>query len=158
MDGLPQRTRPAHFVPIESHNRPVVVFVTVCTFQRRRLLVSEAVHDHLRTAWQSAGAWRVGRYVLMPDHLHLFCSPGQATGPPLEDWIAFWKSRTAATWPGEKIGRIWQRDHWDTQLRAGENYRAKWEYMRNNPVRAGLVADPDAWPFHGEINVLWWLN
>ena len=33
----------------------------------------------------------------------------------------------------------WQSDHWDTRLRSGESYDAKWEYVRNNPVRAGLV-------------------
>lgn len=51
---------------------------------------------------------------------------------------------------------LWQRQCWDTQLRTGESYDAKWDYVRNNPVRKGLVASPDDWPFQGELNVLSW--
>jgi putative transposase len=36
-------------------------------------------------------------------------------------------------------------------MRSSESYSQKWEYVRNNPVRAGLVAEPEAWPFQGEI-------
>jgi hypothetical protein len=50
----------------------------------------------------------------------------------------------------------WQTDHWDTRLRSGESYDAKWEYVRNNPVRAGLVKTADEWPYQGELNVLPW--
>jgi REP element-mobilizing transposase RayT len=26
-------------------------------------------------AWEQARQWRVGKYLAMPDHVHLFCSP-----------------------------------------------------------------------------------
>jgi hypothetical protein len=48
------------------------------------------------------------------------------------------------------------RDSWDTQLRRHESYDSKWEYVINNPVRAGLVKEPDDWPFQGALNVLRW--
>ena len=51
---------------------------------------------------------------------------------------------------------LWQRDCWDRQLRTGESYTQKWEYVRNNPVRKGLVACADDWPYQGELNVLEW--
>ncbi|MCX7914880.1 MAG: hypothetical protein N3A53_01065, partial [Verrucomicrobiae bacterium] len=51
---------------------------------------------------------------------------------------------------------IWQRDFWDTQLRRGESYSAKWEYVRQNPMRAGLVAKAAHWPYQGELNILEW--
>ena len=51
---------------------------------------------------------------------------------------------------------LWQRDCWDRQLRTGESYTQKWEYVRNNPVRKGLVANADDWPYQGELNVLEW--
>jgi len=34
----------------------------------------------------------VGRYVVMPDHIHLFAAPGELQ-EPLENWIRFWKSQ-----------------------------------------------------------------
>ena len=36
-------------------------------------------------------------------------------------------------------------------VRMGESYAEKWEYVRQNPVRAGLVRDPDEWPWQGEV-------
>ena len=51
---------------------------------------------------------------------------------------------------------IFQRDQWDTQLRTGESYASKWEYVRNNPVRKCLVARADDWPYQGELNILQW--
>ena len=41
-------------------------------------------------------------------------------------------------------------------IRRGESYSAKWEYIRQNPVRAGLCATPDEWFFEGEMHVLRW--
>lgn len=156
MNARPERTRPAHFPAIEAHNRAIIVFVTICTDKRRLLLANPPVHEHLRAIWNSATDWIVGRYLLMPDHLHLFCAPGKQAAPPLNRWVGFWKSRAAATWPGVSIGRAWQRDGWDTQLRSGESYTEKWSYVRNNPVRAGLAPTPDEWPYQGELNVLRW--
>jgi len=44
----------------------------------------------------------------------------------------------------------------DTQLRRGESYDAKWDYVVANPVRAGLVSKSEDWPYQGEMNVLTW--
>ncbi|HEY2681003.1 MAG TPA: hypothetical protein VGI59_06740 [Candidatus Udaeobacter sp.] len=48
---------------------------------------------------------------------------------------------------------IWQRGIFDHVLRSDESYAEKWNYVRANPVRAGLVNDPD-WPYAGEIVVI----
>jgi hypothetical protein len=48
---------------------------------------------------------------------------------------------------------IWQRGFFDHVLRSDESYAEKWNYVRANPVRAGLVNDPD-WPYAGEIVVI----
>ena len=57
---------------------------------------------------------------------------------------------------GFSEGALWQPDHWDTQLRSGDNYAAKWEYVRANPVRAGLIPEAAAWPYQGELESLRW--
>ncbi len=46
---------------------------------------------------------------------------------------------------------IWQDGFFDHLLRHNESYREKWCYVRDNPVRKGLVANWDAWPYRGEI-------
>jgi len=39
----------------------------------------------------------------------------------------------------------------DHLLRNDESYAQKWEYVRENPVRAGLVHCSEDWPYQGEI-------
>ena len=110
------------------------------------------MHARVRDAWQNATTWVVGRYVIMPDHLHLFCAPGVIPPEPLQSWVSYWKRQITFA----AGGSFWQKNYWDTQLRRHESYAAKWEYVRNNPVRAGLVAKPEDWPYQGELNALHW--
>jgi len=49
---------------------------------------------------------------------------------------------------------IWQSDYFDRYLRSSESYSDKWQYVEQNPVRAGLVGHVEDWPYHGTINDL----
>lgn len=44
----------------------------------------------------------------------------------------------------------WQKGFFDHVLRSDESYAEKWLYVRNNPARAGLVANSDDWEYRGE--------
>ena len=140
----------------ESYHAPIIVFLTVCTKDRKNILATDEVHEHLIGAWKEAGSWLVGRYVIMPDHVHLFCAPADLRPKALLQWVSFWKSRSAQHWPQPNDAPIWQRHFWDTQLRRGDNYSEKWEYILQNPVRAGLVARAEDWPFASTIHELRW--
>jgi hypothetical protein len=37
-------------------------------------------------------------------------------------------------------------------LRSSASRAEKWNYIRDNPVRAGLVARPEDWPYTGWID------
>jgi len=50
----------------------------------------------------------------------------------------------------------WEKTFFDHVLRSSDSYDAKWEYVRNNPVRAELVQKPEDWPFAGRIFDLEW--
>jgi putative transposase len=148
----PGRRHPASGVFI-SLEHPTIVFLTVCTKDRRPWLAQSVVHETLVQVWNEANAWLVGEYVLMPDHLHLFCSP-QALSFTLDQWVRYWKSLFSKRIQQPEYR--WQTGHWDTRLRRSENYREKWAYVRMNPVRKGLVAASEFWPFQGPINALRW--
>lgn len=45
----------------------------------------------------------------------------------------------------------WQPGFFDHLLRNDESYAQKWNYVRENPVRAGLARTSDEWPYQGEI-------
>jgi putative transposase len=155
MDQAARRKRPVHWLPEPEHACPIV-FLTCCSKDRRRCLDRSDVHQALCDAWRTADHWRVGRYVVMPDHIHLFCSP-MPRANALDRWIAYWRSLTTRSL-GLPKGYLWQREYWDRQLRRQESYSEKWDYVRHNPVRAGLVDHPEDWPFQGELNRLEWLG
>jgi hypothetical protein len=48
-----------------------------------------------------------------------------------------------------KQGTIWQREFHDRLLRSEEKAGEKWQYIRENPVRAGLCAVPEDYPYSG---------
>jgi REP element-mobilizing transposase RayT len=150
-----QRNHPAHGV-IYFSNKPTIVYVTVCTKDRRPWLATPDIHATLREVWTAADAWHVGRYVIMPDHFHLFAAPNEHFVPFVEvdNWSKYCKSQFSKR--HKNATHRWQTDHWDTRLRSDESYESKWEYTRYNPVRAGLVAGPDDWPLQGEIMELRW--
>jgi REP element-mobilizing transposase RayT len=123
--------------------------------ERRQILATPKAHAAIVKAWGQASSWLVGRYVILPDHVHLFCTSTTIDGPPLERWMRYWKSLVTKTLKAGS-GTVWQRHHWDRQLRSGESYDSKWDYARSNPVRHGLIAEADAWLYPGELNELRW--
>jgi REP element-mobilizing transposase RayT len=140
-------------------------FVTFNTMHRSRCLANERVHSVFHIYCETGVAKAsiaVGRYVIMPDHVHLFVT-GDASFS-LSLWVrglkraisksivfanteATVRPGTAATTPP----RIWQPGFFDHLMRSSESYAQKWIYVRENPVRAELVAHPEDWPYQGEI-------
>ena len=151
-----RRKAPIHLPLLEFHNRSPIVFVTVCSAHRHPLFARPEIHSLLIEGWRAANLWQVGHYTVMPDHIHFFCAPASLEAPPLTEWIKFWKTHVSRHWPHPEENPIWQPDFWDRQLRTSDSYGDKWDYMRHNPVRHGLVVNPKDWPYQGELNFLEW--
>ena len=154
--ALPTRKTPAHLPVKVIPGRAVIVYVTVCTDKRKAILGRPEAHRVLVDALNQAHLWLTGRYMVMPDHVHLFCSPRSQKAPPVKKWVQYWKALASRGWPWPQEQPIWERSCWDRQVRSAEDYAERMEYIRLNPVRKGLVADPADWPFQGELNVLRW--
>jgi REP element-mobilizing transposase RayT len=132
-------------------------FITTCVGGRRPLLASAPVHEILREEWKGLRArhgWMCGSYVVMPDHVHVFITPVPSEAKPLSGVMAKWKE-----WTAKRILRLsgaqaplWQPEFFDHVLRSEAAGTEKWNYVRQNPVRAGLVARPEDWPFAGHID------
>lgn len=105
--------------------------------------------------WTNSAAhdgWWVGRFMLMPDHTHFFAAPAW-DAKPRSEWCKLWKSVSS-----RRLTRlcgvrppVWQSDTFDHLLRSQESYAEKWNYVRENPVRAGLVKTSEDWRWQGEI-------
>ena len=156
MGELKQRKTPAHFPVLEKGNLSSIIFLTVCTKDRKPILARDDAHNVLLQAWRDADQWAVGKYVVMPDHVHMFCGPAKIEYSSLKKWVQYWKSLSSRHWPRRDDHPVWQIDCWDRQLRRDESYAAKWEYVAQNPVRHGLVAKADDWKYRGEVTTLRW--
>ncbi len=148
----PERCAPAKGVHI-ALGRPNWVLLTVCTEKRCECLAQPAAHRALHQIWQEqATAWLVSDYVLMPDHLHLFCAPCDLKFT-IERWVGFWKDRFAKTRLG---GGTFQAGGFHHRLRDHESYAEKWRYVRENPVRKSLVEREEDWPYFGRVHKIRW--
>ena len=149
---LPRRKHPARGV-LYIEGQPTIIFDTVCTKDRKPWLANDEVHQLLRDIWTDASAWLVGRYMIMPDHIHMFAA-ATATEIEFKNWVTFWKSQF--TKRHKVADHRWQTDDWDTRMRTGEQYEEKWEYVRRNPVRHKLTDHPEVWLYQGILNELRW--
>ncbi len=132
-------------------------FITTCVAHRRPLLASEPVHAILREEWKGLRerhGWMCGAYVIMPDHVHVFVTPIQSEAKPLSGVMAKWKE-----WTAKRILKLtdtqaplWQPEFFDHVVRSEAAVSEKWNYVRENPVRAGLVTRAEDWPFAGHID------
>jgi REP element-mobilizing transposase RayT len=149
MSAEKQRLRRLDLVFIRSP----IYFVTSCTHDRRKLLANAAVHEtFLSFAEQgpSHGAW-IGAYVIMPDHFHLFVATDQEK-ITLSEWMKSLKNAISKTLRLAGVAAPhWQKTFFDHLLRSNESYSEKWNYVRENPVRAALVKTADEWPFIGDV-------
>jgi REP element-mobilizing transposase RayT len=90
--------------------------------------------------------WYIGVFMLMPDHIHALLSfqRHQSMSRVIGDWKRF---QTV------QHGIAWQEGYFDHRLRddeRGEQLSAKIDYVRQNPVAAGLCAKAEDWP--------WWIE
>ncbi len=158
--------------------RHPLYFVTANTADRKPILANDKVHEDFRKFCET-GLMRgvfVGKYVLMPDHLHLFVAlverrrsqsaatdgetvaavydrrPSDRRLSLLSEWMKSLKNSLSKTLRGMNIpAPHWQKGFFDHVMRSEESYSEKWLYVAENPVRKCLVPRPEDWPYQGEI-------
>ena len=128
------------------------LFVTFSTAHRwvlpesvRRTVLEHCQHDHL-TKLMMHGV------VVMPDHVHLVFTPlSDKDGNPygLAELMHGIKGASAHSVNRAlaRKGHVWQDESFDHILRRDESIHRKVEYICQNPVRKGLVAREDDYPW-----------
>lgn len=87
---------------------------------------------------------------MMPDHLHLLVIQGDSPhqdAPPIT--LGAWVKALKAIVSQREFR--WQTSFFDHVLRSDESETEKWEYIRQNPVRAGLVTKAGDWPYSDSL-------
>jgi putative transposase len=124
-------------------DQEVVYFLTFCVARRERVLGNDETFAAFQSGIARLTEWDVIAAVLMPDHVHLLIAPkdreaavGNASGA-IKRGI---RQELGAEWQ-------WQPGSFDRLLRSNESAEEKWQYIRENPVRAGLVEKWQDWPY-----------
>lgn len=96
--------------------------------------------------------YRLLAWIVMPNHVHALIEP--INGWEVAKIVATWKKFTARlinthlTAKGEKpLHPFWHREYWDRFMRDERHFEQTIAYIHNNPVKAGLVARPEQWPW-----------
>lgn len=134
-----------------SYTGPQAYFVTSCTLDRRNAFTNSEFCEVCRTeliAMSTQFGFITTAYCFMPDHVHLLSS-GTRADASLPAFIAAWKQRTGFAWQKRSSSRLWQKGYYEHVLRADEEHLPIARYILENPVRAGLVNDPRAYPWLG---------
>ena len=121
-------------------------FITSVTAQRRTLFQRVAVCDLLVDVLQhyrSQGKYLLHDFVIMPDHFHALITPAPEIS--LEKAVQFIKGgfsfRLRSKLP------VWQPSFTNHRIRDAEDFERHREYVRMNPVRAGLVESVEVYPY-----------
>lgn len=80
----------------------------------------------------------IASFVIMPNHVHVLFRLHD--DHRIEKVIKSWKGYTAREINKclSRRGVFWQEEYWDRALRSDLHFARYWEYIRENPVSAGL--------------------
>lgn len=101
--------------------------------------IASLVEEHLHLL-AAEGWWRLESYVIMPNHVHVLCTP-QVSLAGLIQRIKGATARRANQLLGRQ-GAFWHQEYFDRLVRTAEQYGRIRNYIEWNPVRAGLAAAP----------------
>ena len=169
--------RTSYNLPNHAH------FLTFSCYRRQQLLTCDDLRLQLVKAWDEArrtGNFAVWSYVIMPEHVHLLIYPkddpydmSHVLRVLKEGFtrraVAYWRDqapqsldRISAQRGKRVVHRFWQEGGgYDRNLYDWDTIRRAIDYIEWNPVRRGLVSDPNAWVWSsararvGENDVPW---
>jgi len=124
--------------------------VTFSTWQRRRLfVVDNYVRLFLKTMYRyrREGRFQLHAFVVMPEHVHLLLTP--ASNVTIEHGVQVIKGGYSHAL-GSILGRrreIWQSGFTDHRIRDDQDFSNHQNYIHQNPVERGLVADPSQYRY-----------
>lgn len=133
------------------------IFFTLCLAERGASLLTDEI-DRLRAACRQtmqSRPFRIEAMVVLPDHLHAVWTLPEGDANYSARWGAI-KARFSRELPAGRLRAshiarrekgIWQRRFWEHHLRSDAARLAAIRYCWANPVKHGLVAAPQDWPY-----------
>ena len=125
-------------------------FVTTAAWGHRRLLQSHRMARLLVDVlyhYRAQHKYALHDFVVMPDHLHALITVGSDL--TIERAVQLMKGGFSyrASHELQFQGAVWQRGFSEVRIFSSEAFLARRTYIRENPVRAGLVTSPEQWEY-----------
>jgi REP-associated tyrosine transposase len=139
-----------------DYSWPRIYFVTIVAKDRKPTFLDERVAvatiDCLKRL-RAELRFNIYIYCLMPDHFHALIGPGES-GRALGALCGAFKSLSTREYWNWYDGKLWQRQFFDHIVRNREDFDETLEYIRMNPVRRGLVKEPNEWRYTERLDYL----
>jgi len=117
--------------------------INFCCFRKRPILGTPQSRDKFLKILEQTRqkySFEVLGYVVMPDHVHLLLT--EPTENPLSTAIQVIKQRFSRTCEEPEVC---ERRYYDFNVYTPDKFKEKLRYIHRNPIRRGLVTEPDQW-------------
>lgn len=125
-------------------------FVTTTTQERRPLFKNQenaCILSQLLYNQRKRGRFYLLEFVIMPEHLHLMIAPRDKTKVSFIMQEIKKGSARLINQKNRRRGKIWMDEYFETAIRNEKDFWQRIDYMKNNPVKRGLVEKTEDYPF-----------
>ncbi len=126
-----------------------VHYVTFTCYHRRPKLLSRKAKEVFEQTLERVRRWYdfyISAYVVMPEHVHLLVSEPErgelSVALQMLKQIVSRKLKRSGT-----LEPFWQQRYYDFNVWSKRKFQEKRWYIHRNPVRRGLVQNPEDWPW-----------
>jgi|HubBroStandDraft_6_1064221.scaffolds.fasta_scaffold39646_2 putative transposase len=124
-------------------------FITICAHMQQNLFQRDEVAELMVATFEKyrdAGEYELHEYVVMPNHIHLLLSLNHQNLGRIIQFIKGGFSHALHQY-GCAFATVWQQRYYDRRIRDENEFAEVAEYIRQNPVRKGLVESAADYPF-----------
>jgi len=135
------------FRVVRNVNEPFRNAVTNSRSGKLAMIIEESIF------WGFGLRYLLDAYVVMPDHVHIILHPFRdVTLATILKGIKGFTAREINKVLNRK-GSFWQDESMDHLIRNPEDWLEKFNYIHDNPVKAGLIDKPEDYPFSSLVTM-----
>ncbi len=140
----------SYYMSFQGQNNNLVRFTTFSCYRRLPFLRDDrACIQFLQvlSELRQTNSFKLYGYVLMPEHVHLVLHPqeGEKAGLLIGQLKGVTSRRFFQLHHGNDKHVFWNKRCYDNSCRTTEDVKQKIEYCHNNPVKRGLITQPNEW-------------
>lgn len=142
-----------HRLPKEFYQGEVSVAFTLCIKNRTPAFTDKHIIDvftGILSSVAKAAECIVPAYCFMPDHQHIVITGTRSTSKAWTSIVSY-KQKTGYWLSVNKPEIEWQKDFFDSIIKAQNQIGTQVRYILDNPVRKGLASSWQEYPYKGSL-------